>query len=238
MSALIKKEYGMTLPVRTVGSYLQRWGFTPQRPLDKAYEQNPVAVRAWLNEEYPAIARRAKLEGGEIHWGDETGLRSDDVRGRSYAPRGDTPVVRPNHRRENIGLISAVTNRGTARWMVLSRPINTALLIDFMQRLVRDARRKVFLILDNLRVHHAPSVAAWLDDHRDRIEVFYLPSYSPALNPDELLNADLKEALTKKAPVRHKGELKQAVISHLRRISKLPERVKKYFQHALVKYAS
>jgi transposase len=238
VSAPIEKEYGMTLPVRTVGSYLQRWGFTPQRPLDKAYEQNPAAVQAWLNEQYPAIARRAKMAGGEIHWGDETGLRSDDVRGRSYAPRGDTPVVRPNHRRENVGLISAVTNRGTVRWMVLSRAINTALLIDFMQRLVRDAQRKVFLILDNLRVHHAPSVVAWLDDHRDRIEVFYLPSYSPELNPDELLNADLKEALTKQAPARHKGDLKKAVIRHLRRISKLPERVKKYFQHALVKYAS
>lgn len=238
VSALIEKEYGMTLPVRTVGSYLQRWGFTPQRPLDKAYEQNPAAVQAWLNEEYPAIVRRAKMEGGEIHWGDETGLRSDDVRERSYAPRGDTPVVRPNHRRENVGLISAVTNRGTVRWMVLSRAINAALLIDFMQRLVRDARRKVFLILDNLKVHHAPSVVTWLDEHRDCIEVFYLPSYCPELNPDELLNADLKEALTKQAPARRKGDLKKAVISHLRRISKLPERVKKYFQHALVKYAS
>lgn len=87
VSALIERECGMALPVRTVGSYLQRWGFTAQRPLDKAYEQNPAAVQVWLNEQYPAIARRAKREGGEICWGDETGLRSDDVRGRSYAPR-------------------------------------------------------------------------------------------------------------------------------------------------------
>ncbi|HYD60425.1 MAG TPA: IS630 family transposase [Noviherbaspirillum sp.] len=238
VSALIEKQYGMVLPVRTVGSYLQRWGFTPQRPLNKAYEQNPAAVQAWLNEEYPRIARRAKEEGGEIHWGDEAGLRSDDVRGRSYAPRGETPVVRPNHRRENVGLISTVTNRGTVRWMVLHKAINAVLLIAFLQRLAGEAGRKVFLILDNLKVHHAPPVVAWLAEHRDRIEVFYLPSYSPELNPDELLNADLKEAVTKKAPARHKGELKKAVISHLRRIGKLPGRVKKYFQHPLVKYAA
>lgn len=122
--------------------------------------------------------------------------------------------------------------------MVLGRATNTAILIDFMQRLVRAAQHKVFLILDNLKAHHAPAVVTWLDGHRDRIEVFYLPSYSPELNPDELLNADLKEALTKRAPVRHRGDLKKAVIRHLRRISKLPERVKKYFQHALVKYAA
>lgn len=238
VSALIGKEYGMTLPVRTVGSYLQRWGFTPQRPLDRAYEQNPTAVQAWLGKEYPTIAQRAKAEGGEIYWGDETGLRSDDVRGRSYAPRGDMPVVRPCHKREKVGLMSAVTNRGSVRWMILQQAMNPALLIQFLQRLVRDAQRKVFLILDNLPAHHASPVAAWLKQHRDRIEVFYLPSYSPELNPDELLNADLKQAITKQAPARRKGELKKAVIRHLRRISKLPDRVRQYFQHAPVKYAA
>jgi transposase len=238
VSALIDKQYRMALPVRTVGTYLQRWGFTPQRPLDRAYEQNPAAVRSWLDKEYPAIAHRAKTEGGEIHWGDETGLRSDDVRGRSYAPRGDTPVVRPCHKRENVGLMSSVTNRGTVRWMILKQAMNPALLIAFLRHLVRDAKRKVFLILDNLPAHHAPPVVAWLDRHRNQIEVFYLPSYSPELNPDELLNADLKQAITKQAPVRRKGELKKAVIRHLRKIAKSPRRVQQYFQHGLVKYAA
>lgn len=238
VSALIQKEYGMTLPVRTVGGYLQRWGYTPQKPLDRAYEQNRAAVQTWLDKAYPAIAQRAKAEGGEIYWGDETGLRSDDVRGRSYAPCGETPVVRPCHRREKVEVMSAVTNKGVVRWMILPQAMNEALLIEFMQRLADDAQRKVFLILDNLPVHHALAVTAWLTGERSRIEVFYLPSYSPELNPDELLNADLKQAITKQAPVRRKGELKKTVIRHMRRVGKSPGRVRQYFQHELLKYAA
>jgi transposase len=126
--------------------------------------------------------------------------------------------------------MSAVTNRGTVRWMILKQAMNPALLIEFMRRLVRDARRKVFLILDNLPAHHAPPVVDWLDRQRGRIEVFDLPSYSPELNPDELLNADLKQAVTKRTPARRKGELKQAVIKHLRKISKSPTLHKKLHQ--------
>jgi transposase len=236
--ALIDQEYGTVLAVRTVGNYLQRWGFTPQRPLDRAYEQNPTAVRAWLKEEYPAIAQRAKTEEGDIYWGDETGLHGDDVRGRSYAPRGATPVVRPCHRRQKVGVMSAVTNRGTVRWMILKQAINAGLLIEFLRRMAHDAPHKVFLILDNLPAHHAPSVATWLEQHRDRIEVFYLPSYSPELNPDELLNADLKQEITKQAPVRRKKELRRAVMRYLRHLAKLPDRVRHYFQQAPVKYAA
>lgn len=177
-------------------------------------------------------------EGGEIYWGDETGLRSDAVRGRGYAPCGETPVVRPCHRREKVDVMSAVANKGVVRWMILPQAMNEALLIGFMQRLVRDAQRKVFLVLDNLPAHHAAGVTAWLTGEHNRIEVFYLPSYSPELNPDELLNADLKQAITKQAPVRRKGELKKSVIRHMRRIGKSPGRVRQYFQHELLKYAA
>jgi transposase len=238
VTALVEQETGIRLAVRTTGMYLKHWGYTPQKPLNKAYEQNPVAVRRWLDEEYPAIARRAAAEGGEIYWGDETGFRSDDVRGRSYAPHGDTPTVRPNHRRENVGLISAVTNKGTVRWMMLARAINIALFLEFLSRLTRESERKVFLILDNLKVHKAPPVQAWLESHRQEIEVFYLPSYSPELNPNELLNADLKASIGKQAPKRDRGELKQAVISYLHKIAKLPERVKQYFRAPHVAYAA
>jgi hypothetical protein len=115
VQALVWQRFGVGVAVRTMGSYLARWGYTPQKPLRRAYEQDPAAVRRWLRRDYPTIAARAKAEKGVIFWGDESGLRSDDVRGRSYAPRGETPVVRPNHRRANVGLISAVTNKGELR---------------------------------------------------------------------------------------------------------------------------
>jgi transposase len=235
---LVAQQFGVKLPVRTVGHYLKRWGFTPQKPIRKAYEQRPAEVKAWLGKDYPAIAVRAKTEGAEIHWGDETGLRSDDVRGRCYAPKGQTPVVEVCRNRESLSLISAVTNQGKVRWMVFGGALNAKILIGFFKRLIRDAQRKVFLILDNLRVHHARVVREWLEAHRESLEVFYLPSYSPELNPDECLNADLKQAVTSKAPARTKGQLKQVTLSHLRKLSKSPLRIQKYFQHAPVRYAA
>jgi transposase len=224
--------------VRTMGTYLARWGFTAQKPLRRAYEQDPAAVRRWLRQDYPAIAARAKAEGGTIFWGDETGLRSDDVRGRSYAPRGRTPEVRVNHKRANLGLISAVTNKGELRWMVLDSAIKAPSLLRFLARLVRDANQKVFLILDRLPVHRSAKVRAWLAGREAEIEVFYLPGYSPELNPDEGINGDLKQAVTGKEPARSKAQLKRAAIGHMRKLTKLPDRVRSFFGHKTFRYAA
>ena len=235
---LVRDRFGIDVPLRTMGDYLQRWGFTPQKPIRRAYEQRPAEVRQWLDTQYPEIAARAKAENAEIHWGDETGLRSDDVRGRGYAPKGQTPVVRVSNKREGLSVISTVTNQGTVRWRVFDGAMNTDILIDFLKRLVKDSPRKIFLIVDNLKVHHARTVKAWLAEHREEIEVFYLPSYSPELNPDECLNADLKHAVTHRAPVRTKHHLKRATISHLRKLQRRPGRVRSYFQHKPVRYAA
>ena len=206
--------------------------------MKKAYEQSPAAVKKWLDEEYPAIAARAKTEGAEIQWGDESGLRSDDVRGRSYAPKGETPVVRVPNKRHSLSIISTVTNKGQMRWRIFDGALNSAILIDFFKRLIKGQKKKVFLILDNLRVHHSRPVKEWLADHADAIEVFYLPSYSPELNPDEMANADLKQAVTKLAPARTKLQLVKATARHLRSVQRQPERIKKYFEHAPVRYAA
>jgi transposase len=236
---LIRARCGVTLTLQGVGNYLARWGLTPQKPIKKAYEQRPEAVQAWLADRYPEIARRAHAEHAEIHWGDETGLRSDDVRGRRDAPRGKTPEIRVPNRRERVSVISTVTNRGTVRWKVFEGATNAGLLINFMQRLVKDADgRKLFLILDNLTVHHAKPVTKWLGEHTADIEVCYLPSYSPELNPDDMLNADLKAAVTSRAPARTKGHLKKAAVGHLRRLHKSPHRVMNYFKHQPVRYAA
>jgi len=179
------------MPIRTVGEYLKRWNYTPQKPLRKAYKQNPKAVSAWLKEEYPAIARKSKEEKAEIHWGDETGLCNDSYHGRSYAPRGETPAIKVHPRCQRVNLISTVTNQGKVRFMIYKDKMNSQTLIRFMKRLIKGSDRKVLLILDNLRVHHSHMVKDWLKDHKTEIEIFFLPSYSPELNPDEYLNCDL-----------------------------------------------
>ena len=238
VAQLIEQRFGIRLQVRTMGKYLARWGFTPQKPMKKAYEQSPATVKKWLDEDYPAIAARAKAEGAEIHWGDESGLRSDDVRGRGFAPKGQTPVVRVNNKRHGLSVISTVTNKGQMRWRIFDGALNTTILIDFLRRLIKGQTRKLFLILDNLRVHHARHVKAWLAEHADAIEVFYLPSYSPELNPDEMANADIKQAVTKQALARTKLQLVKAAAKHLRSVQRQPERIRKYFEHGPVRYAA
>jgi transposase len=235
---LIAGRCGVELAVRTVGKYLARWGFTAQKPIRRAYEQDPAAVRRWLRRDYPAIVARAKRARGIVVWGDETGLRSDDVRGRSYAPRGRTPVVRVCHKRAGLSLISAVTNRGELRWMIVHGAVNAPILIRFLGRLIRDARCKVFLILDRLRAHRARLTRDWLAEHSSEIEVHYLPPYSPELNPDEGVHADLKQAVPRKAPARSKQQLKRAAISHMRSLSKRPRRIRAIFQHRQFRYAA
>lgn len=235
---LIGQETGIKLAIRTVGQYLKRWGFTVQKPKKKAYEQRPAEVQRWLDEEYPAIHTRAQQENAEIYWGDETGLRNDCQHARGYAPKGKTPVIELNAKRESINLISAVTNQGKVRFRFFDGTMNADLLIDFMKRLIDDSDRKVYLILDNLRVHHAKVVKAWLAEHTDEIEVFYLPAYSPELNPDEYLNCDLKAGVHGGTPARDKKQLKAKAMSHLRKLQKLPARVAKYFQAPSIQYAA
>lgn len=236
---LIKDKCGICLSVRGVGKYLQRWGFTPQKPIKKAYEQRPEAVQAWLDEQYPAIEAKAKAEGAEIHWGDETALVNTDVRGRSYAPAGKTPVAfAVGGTRQKLSMIATVTNQGKTRWMIIDEAFNSDRLIEFLGALIKDAGRKVFLILDNLRVHHSKPVKAWVADRTEQIELFYLPSYSPELNPEERLNSELKQALGSKVPARTKAKLKAAASEHMQALEQSPERVKKYFRDPRVKYAA
>ena len=235
---LIKHFYSVEMPVRTVGEYLKRWGFTPQKPLRRAYKQNPKAINKWLDREYPAIAKKAKKERAEIHWGDETGLCNDSYHGRSYAPRGQTPAIRLHPRCKRVNLISTVTNQGKVRFMVYEAKMNSGTLIKFMKRLIKESTRKIFLVLDNLKVHHSYIVRDWLEKHKEQIEIFYLPSYSPELNPDEYLNCDLKAGVHSKAPAKTREQLKDKAISHLRKLQKSPSRVKKYFRHPKISYAA
>ena len=256
---LIGREFAIRMPVRTCGGYLRRWGFTPQKPARRAYEQNPKEVRRWMEETYPGIAAQARAQEAEIHWGDEssgarkpaegspqggrgggqqTGVRSDCQHGRCYAPKGQTPVIRLTARRFSVNMISSVTNQGKVRWMIYRDTLTSQVFIRFLERLVKDAGRKVLLIVDNLKVHHSRPVKEWLREHRDQIEVFYLPSYSPERNPDEYLNGDLKASLGNKRSPRDRQQLEANLKSHMHRLSKLPEHVGSYFQNQHVRYAA
>lgn len=235
---LIVKRFAVSLPVRTVGEYLKRWGFTPQKPLKRAYEQNPEAVKRWLDVEYPVIAEKAKMVKAEIHWMDETSLSNTDARGRGYSPIGKTPVTAVPGRRERLNMVSTVTNQGKTRWMILEDAMNSDRMIEFLEALVKDAEQKVFIIMDNLRVHHCKPVKEWFDLNSMQIEPFFLPSYSPELNPDERLNADIKQGIGSRVGARTKKRLKSLATEHMEMLEKTPDRVKSYFQDRRVAYAA
>lgn len=234
---LAEERFGVRLPERTCGDYLKRWGFTAQRPARRNYEQNPREVRRWLEEEYPALARRAKAQRAEIHWGDQTGVRNDCQHGRSFAPKGKTPVVRTSSKRFSINMISSVTNQGKVRWMTYRGGFHAQVFIKFMGRLIKDTSRKVVLIVDNLRVHHCRPVKEWVAAQAGRIELAYLPSYSPEHNPDEYLNCDLKASLSRKPSPRSQAALEANVKSHMRMLGKSRDRVASYFNAEPIRYA-
>lgn len=235
---LVWQQWGIRLAIRTVGDYLQRWDFTPQKPLKRAYEQNPKAVKSWLENDYPALKQRAKDENVEIYWGDETGVRNLDHRGRGYAPRGKTPTLVRSTKRVGTNMISAVNNQGKVRFMIYQETMTAKVLIRFLSRLIKDANRKVFLILDNLRVHHAKLVRAWLARNQDKIEVHYLPAYCPELNPDEYLNGCLKEAIGKQPAARSHKELETKLRSFMKSKQRQPKYIAKLFRHPSVAYAA
>ena len=235
---LIEQWYGIKMSIRTVGEYLKRWGFTPQKPIKRAYEQSSQAVKKWLDKDYPVISVRAKQEKAEIHWGDETGIQTGANMVRGFAPKGQKPVVGMVARKSHVSMLSAITNQGKVRFMMYRDAMNSDLLIKFMARLVKDSKQKVFLILDNLRVHHGKKVKRWLETNQEKIEVFYLPSYSPELNPDEYLNGNLKNMVHSGKPVRNREDLEKKTRSFMRTLLKRPARVRSYFKHPKVAYAA
>ena len=235
---LIATRLGIALALTTVGDYLRRWGFTPQRPVKRALERQDAKIRAWLSQEYPALAARAKTEGAEIHWGDETGLTNQANYGRSFAPQGQTPVVARTAKRHTISMISTVTSRGTTRFMLYQGALNVALFLTFLKRLTRDATRKIFLIVDNLKVHHAKKVQAWVAAHPHKIELFFLPPYAPEHNPDELLNSAVKRHLAQRPPPSHRDQLTASLRAHMRHLQRLPEKIRAFFRAPTTAYAA
>lgn len=238
VQTLIACECGVEMPIRTVGEYLLRWGYTPQKPLKRAYEQDPQAVTAWLETEYPAIEQRAQQQDAEIAWGDESGLRSDAQVGRGYAPIGHTPEIQPNTQRVSVNYLASVSNQGKVRFMLYTQKLTAQVFITFLERLMQERTRKLIWIVDRHPVHRSNAVHQWLQEHRDKIELHLLPPYSPQLNPAEYLNCDVKQGVHSKPPTRNLAQLKGRLRSHLFKLQKLPTRIVKYFQHPFITYAA
>ncbi len=238
VAKLIERRFGIRLSIWTVGRYLACWGFTPQKPMRRAFEQNPEEVRRWLEEEYPMIQKQARREKAEIYWGDEMGLRSDHAVGRSYGRCGQTPVIPGTGQRFGCNMISSITNRGRMNFMVFKKRFRSDVFIEFLRRLVRQSKRKVFLITDRHPVHRSRKTKKWLDKNVHYIHLFFLPGYSPELNPDEMLNQDVKSNAVGRRRAENQQILLSNVRSYLRSRQRKPHIVRKYFQEKNVRYAA
>lgn len=238
ITELIEREFGIIIAVRTMGDYLRKWGFTPQKPKKMAYEQCPKKVQKWLDEEYPEIKKQTKEEKAEIHWGDECGVKNQCNHGRSYAPKGKTPVKKSMSKKFSVNMISAITNQGKVQFMLYSDTMNADRFIEFMQQLIKSSTQKVYFIVDNLRVHHSKIVKEWVEENKEKIALFFIPSYSPERNPDEHLNCDLKQGMSAKKSPKTKEILQENVQNHMEILQNSPERVAKYFKHQSILYAA
>jgi transposase len=235
---LIRQECGIAMPVRTVGEYLKRWGYTAKAPRRHAKDQDPDEVDEWLAWTYPAIEARAAREGAEIHWCDETGARADEQSRKGYAREGDPAWVEVPKPHIRMNLVGTITNEGEVHFLTYNESMTGARFIAFLERLLSETTRKLFLILDRLPAHATQAVADWVAAHGDRIELFWLPRYAPELNAEEYLNNDLKGAINAEGLPDSREELRSRMERFMSELLRLPERVRNYFQHPCVQYAA
>ena len=235
---LMFERYGIDLSRWQVGRYLKNWGFTPQKPISKAFEQKPEKVKAWLNEEYPAIKKRALKEKAVIYFGDETGMRSDHQAGRSYAPSGKTPVIKKTGQRFSLNMISAISNKGHLQFMLLDGRFNGDVFISFLKRMIKYSKEKIYFITDGHPAHKTKKLNEWLEENKNRIEIFFLPPYSPELNPQEYVNQDVKTNIVGKRRPINKAQMRTNVEDFMHRRKNDRKQVQKYFHVSHVRYAA
>ena len=236
--ALIARQYDVAMSLTTVGRYLKAWGFSVQKPVRRAYERNDVAIARWVKTEYPAIVRDAKREGATIYWGDEMRLRSDHVTGTSDGLVGRTPVVRATGQRFGCSMISAITNRGQLVFRVFHGTFRAPMFVDFMRRLRRQSTGKVYFIVDGHPTHRSKLAKAFVAANPADFRLIQLPGYCPELNPDELLNQDVKTNALGKSRPRTRDEMMASVRCHLFRRQKQPQVIKNLFKEQYVRYAA
>jgi transposase len=237
---VIHDRFGVNLSKASVCRLLAQLGLTPQRPIWRAYQQKPEAVQHWLDKEFPKIRSLALKEKAQIFFGDEAGVRSDHHAGRTWAVQGKTPIVSSTGARFGLNMISAVSAQGEFRFMVIKGRVGATRFIEFIKRLVHGSDRKIFLIVDGHPSHKARKVSSFIESKpiKERFRLFFLPPYSPELNPDERVWKDLKNGAIGRQAIANPKQLHRSVVSHLRFIQKSPDRVRSYFEGETTKYAA
>jgi transposase len=233
---LIKREFGVGLSEVSVGRLLRSLGLSPQRPVYRAYQQDPEVVRRWRELEYPRIRAEAQKAGAEIYFADEAAVRSDHHAGTSWAPVGKTPVVTSTGARFSLNLMSAVSPKGFVRFRILPARLTAPVFIDFCRRLVHDVGRPVFLVVDSHPVHRSHAVARYVDATEGRLRLFFLPPYSPQLNPDEWVWRNVKGHRLGRSQVAGPDDLRRKVLSALHRLQRLPGVVQGFFRDPALRY--
>jgi transposase len=234
----IRKEFDIDPAERTVGLYLQRWGYSSKAPARRSKKQDPDEVDRWLTETYPAIERLAAEQDAEILWADEVGVDADHHPGRGYARVGERATMEVPGPHIRVNQVAAISNEGTVRFMTYKGSFDAAMFLVFLAKLIAGATRKILLIADRLEAHKAPEVLAWIEAHKDRIEVFFLPAYSPELNPVEYLNNDMKGAVNEAGLPDDRGTLHARVLTFMEKLADVPRHVVSYFLHPKVQYAA
>lgn len=237
---LIYRRFGVRLSKASVCRLLAQLGLTPQRPVWRAYQQKPEEVQKWLDKEYPRIQSMARRYKAQIFFGDEAGVRSDHHAGTTWAEKGKTPVVSTTGARFSLNIISAVSAQGEFRFMTVKGRVGASTFIDFIKRLLHGSERIIFLIVDGHPAHKAKSVTKFIESEpiKKRFRLFFLPPYSPELNPDERVWNDLKNNAVGQQAITTPDQMHGAVISHLRFIQKSPNRVRSYFNNSTTRYAA
>jgi transposase len=238
IQAAILKKYKVKLSLPSIGRLLGQLGFTVQKPLYKAIQRDESLVKEWLSKVFPKIRTRARAENADIFFGDAAHIRSDHHAGKTWSLRGQTPIVNSTGSRFSFSMISAITSKGQMRFMVVEGGVNSEVFIEFLKRLLVGTKKKIFLILDNGPSHVSKKTKAFVASVAKKLELFYLPPYSPDLNPDELVWNHLKNHTVGRTTVTDKNDFKKKVVGSMRSLQKNPEKIKSFFGKDSLKYAA
>ncbi len=238
VAALIEEKFGITLSVTAVGRVLAELDITPQKPLRRAYERDPAAITRWTQEVFPALKKRAKRRGATLFFLDEAGVRSDQVLGRTWGLKGETPEVATSGKRQSVNAISAVSATGAFWYELYTERLNASKFLELLRHFMKGRTHPVFLVLDGHPAHKARIILDYVQSLNGRLELHFLPGYAPELNPDEFVWNHLKREGVAKKPLRQGELLRERVRSDLERIKSRRALVRSFFKAPSVAYTA